>query len=308
MPGIHGKTAGHDCIHARRRGESLRMLRATSSLLFATVLLSAQQRLLDPDDLPRRQAAAVVLASGVDSVRTTPAEAGRERLLASLRTARECLPEGSAARTRVDELLHRDAAPLALAHAAHSLVDDLTFTPVAQAELPVGVPGFRALDEIELRHYPTYRLVRTDMKGGTMGAFWPLFQHITAKQIAMTTPVQIDYRFDGERSHEASMAFLYGSRELGAVGKDGKVEVVDMPPVTVLTIGSRGYDRPSRVAELLARLEAWLDDHPEWQVAGPVRTMGYNSPSVPGERRYFEVQIPVRIAPPRAAPKARESV
>ena len=34
----------------------------------------------------------------------------------------------------------------------------------------------------------------------------------------------------------------------------------------------------------------------EWVVAGPLRTMAYNSPMVRGDRRYFEVQLPVRRA------------
>jgi hypothetical protein len=282
------------------------MLRALFPALLLTSVLTAQTRLLQPGDLPARQTAAGVLGFGLDSLRRFGPEVGGDRLLAALQTARECLPAGSAARATTDQLLASHRPPAQLARPVQALVDDLTFAPVAEAELPVGVPGFQALDELELRHYPTYRMVRTDMKGGTMGAFWPLFQHIQAKEIAMTTPVQVEYQADGERTREASMAFLYGSPELGPTGKDGKVEVVDVPPVTVLTLGSRGYDRPSRIAELRERLEAWLADHPEWQVAGTIRTMGYNSPSVRSERRYFEVQIPVQPRPP--VPKARESV
>jgi hypothetical protein len=282
------------------------MRRLLLPLVVLSALLPAQERLLQPCDLPARQTAAAVLTFGVQGVRALGAEAGGERLRDALVTARECLPAGSAAWQRAVAMLARPAAPDALARAAADLVDDLTFRPVAEAELPVGMPGFQALDEIELRHYPAYRMVRTDMKGGTMGAFWPLFQHIKANDIAMTTPVQIDYRADGERTREASMAFLYGKPELGPLGKDGRVEVVDVPANTVLTVGSRGYDRPSRVAELRARLDAWLAGHPEWEAAGEIRTMGYNSPSVRSDRRYFEVQLPVRPRP-AAAPR-RESV
>lgn len=277
-----------------------------SFVLLTAVAVPAQERLLQPEDLPARQTAASLLAFGLDGLRELGAEVGGERLVAALATARICLPEASAARAAAEALLAQPAAPATLARSVQALLADLTFQPVAEAELPKGMPGFQALDELELRHYPTYRMVRTDMKGGTMGAFWPLFQHIQARQIAMTTPVQVDYRADGERTREASMAFLYGSPELGEAGKDGKVEVVDVPPVTVLTIGSRGYDRPSRIAEMRARLETWLANHPEWQVAGEIRTMGYNSPSVRSERRYFEVQIPVQ--PRAAAPKSREPV
>ena len=285
---------------------------ATFALLAASFLLPtgllAQERLLQPEDLPARRTAAAVLGFGVASWRELGPEAGGERLVAAIATARQCLPDGSSARVVADELAarHADASTV---RATKALIADLTFEPLAEAALPEGLPGFQALDELELRHYPGYRMVRTGMKGGTMGAFWPLFTHIKEHEIAMTTPVQIDYGQQGERLREVSMAFLYGSPALGEAGADGKVEVVDVPATVVLTIGSRGYDRPARVAELRARIDAWLAQHPEWQAAGEMRTMGYNSPSVAAERRYFEVQLPVQ---PRQAAKpgcnVRESV
>lgn len=81
----------------------------------------------------------------------------------------------------------------------------------------------------------------------------------------------------------ASRQCGHRSRDLGALGRDGKVEVVDVEPMTVLTVGSRGFDRPTRFAELKARLEAWLAQSPEWEAAGPLRVMGYNSPMVSDE-------------------------
>jgi hypothetical protein len=274
-------------------------------LLLTSAPLLAQERLLQPEDLPARRTAAAVLAFGLDGWRQLDPAAGGERLLAAVRTARLCLPEGSAARQEADLLAARTEADAALAREAAALADDLDFRPVAEAELPDGVVGFQALDELELRSYPAYRMVRTDMKAGSIGAFWPLFQHIKARAIPMTTPVQVDLRSDGERVRGASMAFLYGRPELGPLGRDGRVEVVDVPPMTVLTVGARGYDRPARLAELGARLRSWLAAHPEWTIAGELRTMGYNSPSVIDERRYFEVQIPVRphepVLPPRGS-------
>lgn len=256
---------------------------------------TAQQRLHEPADGPARATAAAVLGYGVGASKSD-GDAGSERLRAAIATACACLPAGSAARANAEALRSSTAEPKALAKQAAALAADLTFQPVAEAELPVGVPGFAVLDEIEIRTYPTYRMVKTAMKGGSMGAFWPLFNHIKDNEIAMTTPVQVDYAEDGERQREASMAFLYGSPDLGPLRKDGAVEVVDVPALTVLTLGSRGYDRKSRVEELRTRLDAWLADHPEWSAAGPMRTMGYNSPSVGGSRRYFEVQIPIRPA------------
>jgi hypothetical protein len=239
-------------------------------------------------------AAALAKALEVDESGSDLAQV--ELLAAAVRAANERLPASSAAQRRTARLLADQPDPAAWSRQVRELVGDLTFRPVAEAELPAGVPGFQALDELEIRVYPAYRMVRTDMRGGSIGAFWPLFQHISSRDISMTTPVQVDYAADSRRA--TSMAFLYGSPDLGAVGKDGRVEVVDVPPVTVLTIGARGYDRPSLIAELRERLEGWLATDTEWQAAGPLRTMGYNSPSVRSERRYFEVQLPIRRLDP----------
>ena len=271
----------------------MRQALAVAVFLAAAPVAVAQVRLFDPADAPSRATAAAVLSYGVAASKSD-GELGGERLRAAIATACICLPAGSAARANAESLRAADGDAKALAKQAAALASDLTFRPVAEAELPAGVPGFAVLDEVEVRTYPTYRMVKTAMKGGSMGAFWPLFNHIKDNEIAMTTPVQVDYAEDGERQREASMAFLYGSPDLGPLRKDGAVEVVDVPPLTVLTLGSRGYDRKSRVDELRERMAAWLADHPEWEVAGAMRTMGYNSPSVAGNRRYFEVQIPIK--------------
>ncbi len=242
-------------------------------------------RVLQPGDVEARQAAAQQIRSAMSVDDAT-------KFASALRAATEMLPVASAARTRAETLLRSGIDPKALRREAADLVDDLTFRPVAEAGLPTGVQGFQALDELEVRSYPAYRMVRTTMRGGSMGAFLPLFRHIESNEIAMTTPVQIDWSADERRA--TTMAFLYGAPDIGKAGVDGKVEVVDVPATTVVTVGSRGYERPDRVEELRARLAAWIATSPEHEAAGPMRTMVYNSPSVDADRRYFEVQIPLR--------------
>lgn len=244
------------------------------------------ERLLQPGDLAARQVAAQRIGEAMPARDATA-------LIAALRTAALLLPVGSAARARVDALLRADVDAEHQRHDAEDLVDDLTFRPVVEAELPKGVPGFQALDELEMRVYPAYRMVRTNMRGGSMGAFWPLFRHIESNEIAMTAPVQIDWSADERRA--TTMAFLYGAPDIGKTGVVGNVEVVDVPAMTVVTVGSRGYERASRVEELRTRLVAWIAASAEYEAAGPMRTMVYNSPSVGAERRYFEVQIPLRL-------------
>jgi hypothetical protein len=43
------------------------------------------------------------------------------------------------------------------------------------------------------------------------------------------------------------------------------------------------------------RLRAWLEENKtRYEQSGPVRVMGYNSPFVPRDRQFFEMQIPIR--------------
>ncbi len=93
------------------------------------------------------------------------------------------------------------------------------------------------------------------------------------------------------------MSFLYERPDQGSTGKQGSVEVVDVPAMTVVSIGCRGEATAAAIAEAREKLVKWLDEKKEDYVsAGPMRVMGYNSPFVPRDRNFFEVQIPVKPA------------
>ena len=275
---------------------------AVSVLSLLTVLsfAQAQQRLLQPADMPARATAAAALQDVLDR------DADLATTVALSACAAQSLAPGSAARTRLDAALiaanrsgDERAARATLRSEVGDLVEVLHFAPRKQAELPRDFPDFAAVDELELRHYPRYRMVRTTMQGGSTGAFWPLFRHIESNGIAMTTPVQMDWQSrDGEAEQRPMrMAFLYGDPAITPTRTDDGVEVVEMPAVDALSIGAIGDDRRDRVEALRARLQAWLVANPDWEVAGELRTMGYNSPMVPRDQRYFEVQLPVRRRP-----------
>lgn len=175
------------------------------------------------------------------------------------------------------------------------VADLLAFQPLIEAELPRGFPPPTPIGEVELKQYPAYRMAQTDAVRGN--AFWTLFRHIKENKIAMTAPVQMDYGAEsGTASFQRSMAFLYGSPELGDLAADGAVRVVDVSPMTVISTGVRGERDPGKLASAKQRLLGWLDANSDrYQALGPIRVMGYNSPFVPANRRYFEVQIPVKV-------------
>jgi hypothetical protein len=169
--------------------------------------------------------------------------------------------------------------------------EDAAFKPVVEAKLPEGFPTYTPVGQIEVKHYPAYRKAETS--GRT--SFWTLFQHITSAKIAMTAPVEMTYQADGPPvGRERSMAFLYGNKDTGSVGRKGNVEVVDVPAATVVSIGLRGERSDAVLARAEQRLRAWLEENKtRYEQSGAVRVMGYNSPFVPRDRQFFEVQIPI---------------
>lgn len=167
--------------------------------------------------------------------------------------------------------------------------------------LPEGYPAPTPPGAIEIKTYPSVRLAeveRTTPVDRTMnGAFWPLFNHIKKHDIAMTSPVEMNYRGldgPGDKPESWSMAFLYRSASLNQPGREGEVRVRDQEGVTVLAVGLRGNYSMSLVERGMERLESWLGENPEWEACGDWRSLYYNGPMLFSWRKWAEVQIPVR--------------
>ncbi len=180
-----------------------------------------------------------------------------------------------------------------------------------EAALPVGYPAPTAPGAIEIKSYPAVRRAQVSGDGSNASSrrgFWPLFQHIQRNDIAMTAPVEMIYDgmtpADEPSDHTVgdgddwTMSFLYRSFENGPTGTDGDVEIIDAEPVTVLSVGVRGVLWGPTIRERAGELMAWIEDSGDWEVAGDLRTFGYNGPYVPNDRKWWEVQIPIR---PKAA-------
>lgn len=177
--------------------------------------------------------------------------------------------------------------------------------------LPVGYPRPTPPGAVELKKYPSVR--RAEVAGsmspdiGMNLKFWPLFNHIKRREIAMTSPVEMDYAGTGPNPGHApdrwTMSFLYREPANGELGKDRSVEVVDTEPVTVLATGIRGRYAWQKLQEPLASLGRWLETHPEWERAGDARALYYNGPDRRTSDLWAEVQIPVRSAGQRTTDK-----
>ncbi len=179
-----------------------------------------------------------------------------------------------------------------------------------ESPLPAGYPEPTPPGSIDLKRYPTVRRAEyvssaAPGMGMNMG-FFPLFNHIKRNDIAMTSPVEMDYRdtFDPETGKQSpkesmswTMSFLYRTAELAPAGKDKKdknVLVTDRPEMTVLSIGMNGPYGTGVVEKGLTLLHGWLKDHPEYEVAGEPRAFHYNGPYIANRNKWSEVQLPVR--------------
>ena len=180
-----------------------------------------------------------------------------------------------------------DAHAWALRRAFDRLLADDAFQPRMEAPLPAGFPGPGPVGRVVRKSYPGYRAARA--QGGER-SFWTLFQHIQSNDVKMTTPVEMT--MDAEL-RSVDMAFLYERPEQGAPGTQGRVAVVDLPRLEVLSIGMRG-DRLATSMKLAQRaLEERLAKE-GLVAAGPYRTLGYNSPMVPAAQRFWELQVPIQ--------------
>lgn len=187
-----------------------------------------------------------------------------------------------------------------------------------ESPLPEGYPEPTPFGAIDIKEYPSVRraeLTSKDDSGtGMTAGFFPLFNHIKKRNIAMTAPVEMDYpglykdfmKDDPAAEGQTTMSFLYRSTSLGPVGQDGKIVVRDTAPVTVLSIGARGAFDATKEFETLRE---WLKGQNEWEVAGDPRMFVYNGPFIDPDWRWNEVQVPIRrrssSADGTAAPAAK---
>lgn len=198
--------------------------------------------------------------------------------------------------------------------------------------LPVGYPDPTPPGAIDLKRYPSVRRaevsgeVKNLSSGGSEG-FWPLFRHIQRRDIAMTSPVEMEYHKaasvkndtknaaggadtnaepqDAEKQNANkktdretwTMAFLYRRVEQGDAGKDTsdqRVTVTDTPEMLVISIGMKGDYSRALVEEGKKQLDAWLATQTRFEKTGEARALYYHGPSLRPWRKWAEVQYPVR--------------
>jgi len=147
---------------------------------------------------------------------------------------------------------------------------------------------------IEIKTIPGARILVTEADGSYFDEsnrlFGRLFDYIKGHEIPMTAPVE------GSLEEEARMTFYVGP-QVGDEGLDdeGKVRVLKLPERNVASIGARGSYKEKNVRKHLEKLEAWLAEHPEYEVVGPAYSVFWSAPYIPWFLRHLEVHVPVQI-------------
>ncbi len=173
----------------------------------------------------------------------------------------------------------------------------------ASAPLPDGFPPPTANGEIEIKQYPDYRAATVQVTGSLAEAssrgFSPLFRHISSNDISMTAPVETRYPTataqGGPASEgEAAVSFLYRSPDIVPREVASNIQVEDIPPMTVVSLGIRGGYGFEHYTDGVQQLQAWLSAHPDYVVSGPPRRFFYDGPYIPDPMKRSDIQIPVQ--------------
>jgi SOUL heme-binding protein len=270
------------------------MLRTQMLLVFASLAFLAGASLGDEPasgENSMNSQSAKLIADAFAKAKNQPAAERLQTFQAVAKVVQEQCPKN----VLIAEQLQAATSGETLETALRTSYDLLTFTMKKEADLPAGFPKPTPVGEIQLKQYPAYRLARTASEKNS--GFFKLFAHITLNRIEMTAPVEMTYRANDKQVPEQfDMAFIYGDTKVGKTGdKLGGVTVQDIPALTTVSIGLKGDNERVKLAEVERRLERWLAQHEtDHERAGNLRVLGYNSPKVSPDSRYYEVELPIK--------------
>jgi hypothetical protein len=179
------------------------------------------------------------------------------------------------------------------------IIDDLSFVPLIEADLPAEFAAPTTVGEIEIKSYPIYRIAKTSMEAKPWSTkrspgFRRLFEHFKDHSIQMTAPVEMTFKSGRVSLQPVSMAFLYPSRTVGKINDKQSVSVIDRPPTKVISMGLMGpidQQRLDRAIEILR--DRSLDYAAKFRLSDEVLILAYNDPSVAASQQFFEIQIPI---------------
>jgi len=147
--------------------------------------------------------------------------------------------------------------------------------------------------KLEIKELPAARLMIAKTEGEYFSKdnalFMRLFKYINSNQVAMTIPVEAEFK-------PASMRFYVGTKQQAKELKDhNDITIISLPKRTVAVIGVRGAYTQKNITNAQTKLEAWLNNHPDYVKNGEPYGVFWNSPFVPWFLKRFEVQVMVKL-------------
>jgi hypothetical protein len=171
---------------------------------------------------------------------------------------------------------------------------------IEEGPLPEGFPPPSEVGQIVEKSYP---LCRTYSAEGS-NAFMRCFIYLTKHKHEMTAPVIMDYKrrepsdkpqaianFDAMDINR--MHFVLERPLLDEPKSEGAVVVADIPTLRVLSLAFQGQMSANTREQAEKKLAAEIESRKDLTVIGPYRVLGYNSPFVPKDKAFWEIQIPV---------------
>lgn len=149
---------------------------------------------------------------------------------------------------------------------------------------PIGTP--------ELKTLPAGLLLKSTGTGNyfeeSNTLFRPLFNYISERDIAMTTPVEA-------KIDRAEMYFWVAPSQRTKVAGSAKgVEVVEIAARTVASLGARGGYSAQNYTKIRNELLAWLAARSDLEAVGAPYAVYWSGPFTPAFLKRFEVHVPVR--------------
>ena len=120
------------------------------------------------------------------------------------------------------------------------------------------------------------------------GLFRTLFGYISEHDLSMTTPVEAEIE-------PGKMRFFVGEKDAAKKRPNtGKVEVINLDPITVVAIGIRGSYNSENFQNHEKLLLTWTDENPDYEISGSAYAVYWDGPFIPWLLKRSEVHLPIR--------------
>jgi hypothetical protein len=171
---------------------------------------------------------------------------------------------------------------------------------IKEGPLPEGFPPPSEVGQVVEKSYPLCRTYSAE--GGN--AFMRCFTYLTKHKHEMTAPVIMDYKRREPSDKPQAIAnfdaldinrmhFVLERPLLDEPKSEGAVAVADMPTMRVLSIAFQGQLSADTREQAEKKLAAEIESRKDLTVVGPYRVLGYNSPFVPKDKAFWEIQVPI---------------